>query len=377
MSKSKAADKEVFDVGVIGAGPAGCTAAILLSAQGHRVALVEREKFPREVPCAGWVSAKVRPILAELHADLEALLDQPFSEVTFYNNEFTKKAKPRFKEPAGHIIDRTAFDNSLAKVAVKAGATFMQQSTVKDVRLAESAVELTLGGGEKLKSRLLLVASGRSTELLERVGFTRRLGESPIWSAQVDGTIPGGLMVEPCVFVVLGLDGGNSFGLCTVLRNRLIMNVNWRGEQEQVRPQLARMCRLAFEKKIVPTDLSPKAAAAPVLRSPAAAALDMETHVAKHTLLIGDAGGFISAASNEGIYPAMWSARLAARAANAALKSTYSQDELMTFDSLWRMEMADHLRSPHTDIRFLLPLIFSNQPMADRMGAAFFCGDNI
>ena len=135
--------------------------------------------------------------------------------------------------------------------------------------------------------------------------------------------------------------------------------------------------RLAHEKNVVPIDLSVRAAAAPVLRSPAAAALDMDTHVAKHTLLIGDAGGFISAASNEGIYPAMWSARLAAKAAHSALKSTYSQDELMTFDSLWRMEMADHLRSPHTDIRFLLPLIFSNQPMADRMGAAFFCGDNI
>jgi hypothetical protein len=49
----------------------------------------------------------------------------------------------------------------------------------------------------------------------------------------------------------------------------------------------------------------------------------------------------------------------------------------MSFDSLWRMQMADHLRSPHTDIRFLLPLIFSNQPMADRMGAAFFFGENI
>jgi 2-polyprenyl-6-methoxyphenol hydroxylase-like FAD-dependent oxidoreductase len=286
LAKVKTAEQDLFDVGIIGAGPAGATAAILLGAKGHRVALLEKEKFPRAVPCAGWVSAKVRPILADLDPGLEALLDHPFSEVNFYNNEFSKKAKPRFKEPAGYIIDRTQFDNTLAKAAVKSGAVFMQQSAVKDLRLGESYVELTLGDGAKLKTRLLLVAAGRNTELLDRVGFARRIGESPIWSAQVDGPIPADSLADPCVFVVLGLDGGNSFGLCTVLRRRLIMNVNWRGDQDQARAQLARMCRLAHEKNVVPIDLSARAAAAPVLRSPAAAALDMDTHVAKHTLLI-------------------------------------------------------------------------------------------
>ena len=134
---------------------------------------------------------------------------------------------------------------------------------------------------------------------------------------------------------------------------------------------------MAHEHNVIPVDLSKQAAKAKVFRSPAAAALDMESHVAKHTLLIGDAGGFLSAASNEGIYPAMWSARLAAQVVDQALDSRFSQDELMSFDSTWRMEMADYLRSPHTDVRFLLPLIFSNQPMADRMAAAFFFGDNI
>jgi hypothetical protein len=238
-------------------------------------------------------------------------------------------------------------------------------------------VDLTLADGQTVSSRLLVLASGRSTELLDRIGFPRRQGEAPIWSAHVEGEFAGPPLPAPTVFVVLGLDGGNSFGLCTALNNHLIIDVNWRGEPEAASAQLVRLCKSAYEKGIIGIDLSAKAAAAPVLRSPAAAALDMDTHVAKHTLLVGDAGGFVSSASNEGIYPAMWSAKLASKAIHSALRSTYSQDELMTFDSLWRMEMADHLRSPHTDIRFLLPLIFSNQPMADRMGAAFFSGENI
>ena len=49
----------------------------------------------------------------------------------------------------------------------------------------------------------------------------------------------------------------------------------------------------------------------------------------------------------------------------------------MKFDTAWRTQLADYLRPPQTDIQFLLPLIFSNQPMADRMGAAFFHGESI
>jgi flavin-dependent dehydrogenase len=128
---------------------------------------------------------------------------------------------------------------------------------------------------------------------------------------------------------------------------------------------------------VLPLDVSQEAARAKVTQSPASAALDMDTHVGKHSLLIGDAGGFISAASNEGIYPAMWSAQIAVEVIDSALKSPQSQDELMSFETKWRTTMADYLRSPNTDIQFLLPLIFSNQPIADRMGAAFFSGENI
>src|SRR6266478_1796464 len=35
------------DVLIIGAGPAGCSAAALLAEKGHRVLILERERFPR------------------------------------------------------------------------------------------------------------------------------------------------------------------------------------------------------------------------------------------------------------------------------------------------------------------------------------------
>jgi flavin-dependent dehydrogenase len=367
-----------FDVAILGGGPAGATAAILLGRRGYSVALIDKAKFPRPATCAGWVSAKVEPFLEELGIPPSAILTNPFREVTLHSADFAKTARPRFEKPVGFLVDREAFDNVLVDTAVQHGAVLFQGYAATEVRLGESSITVALDNQQKVLGRLMLFAAGRGSELVERVGLPRNTGGIPLWTAQVEAPLPANFAAsEPRVGVVLGLDGGGSFGLCCVGGRRVVVNINWSGERERALPMLQTVCKVALQHHVVPVDLSQQAATTRAVLTPAAAALDMDTHVGKHTLLIGDAGGFVSAASNEGIYPAMWSAKLAVKAIEAALQTELSQDQLMSFDSLWRTQMADHLRSPHTDIRFLLPLIFQNQPMADRMGAAFFFGENL
>ena len=55
-----------FDAIVIGGGPAGSTAALLLARAGWSVALVERMAFPRRKVCGEFLSATNLPLLAEL-----------------------------------------------------------------------------------------------------------------------------------------------------------------------------------------------------------------------------------------------------------------------------------------------------------------------
>jgi flavin-dependent dehydrogenase len=369
---------DMMDVVIVGAGPAGVTAAVFLARKGRQVVLVDRERFPRQTASAAWLNARGKPLLGELGVPADPLLSQAFCEVTFYRADFSQTARPTFKEAPGYLIDRTEFANALVAAATAAGVTFMQGCEVTDVRIKESSVLVELPGGRSLNGRLLLLASGRGSPLLDRVGFRGSAGELPIWTAQVDAELtPAPTPREPRFGIVLGLNRAGSFGLCSVSSRRVSVVVNWLGKGGEAISVLVDLCRRAFENKVVPLDLSTEASKAQPIASPAAAALDMESHVGKHTLAIGDAGGFVSAASNEGIYPAMWSGQIAAEVVDKALRSVHSQDELMTFDSMWRMQMADYLRSPHTDVQFLLPLIFTNQPMADRMGAAFFSGENI
>ncbi len=368
----------IYDVVVVGAGPAGAAAAILMAGKGRRVVLIDKATFPRPVPCAGWVNMACVPLLNDLGVDTAPYEKCKFKDVRFFKPDFTETAVPAFESPPGFLVDRTDFDNTLVSTAGRQGVELVLGCAAADIALNESSACVKLADGRSIEARLLILAAGRDTDLLQCVGVRVGSAGQLIWTAQVGASLESGVgPSEPQVSVVFGMDKVGSFGMCCVAPDRVSVSVHWMGEREDVAAALVHLCRQAFEHEVVPVELASQAATARLSATPASAALEMDSHVGKHALVIGEAGGFVSAASNEGIYPAMWSARIAVDVANKALDCVHSQDELMTFNSVWRMEMADYLRSPHTDIQFLLPLIFSNQPMANRMGAAFFLGENI
>ncbi|NUQ51003.1 MAG: hypothetical protein HUU27_13925, partial [Phycisphaerae bacterium] len=127
----------------------------------------------------------------------------------------------------------------------------------------------------------------------------------------------------------------------------------------------------ARQAGLLPPGPTPEIQAHP---SPAGLALDLDTHVGKRCLLLGDAGGFVSAFSNEGIYPAMMSGVLAADVVARALKAPVPQDELASFGVEWRTRLADYLRMPNTDLSLLVPLVFNNPQMCLRVARAFLHG---
>lgn len=370
--------QDIFDVAIIGAGPAGATAAITLVQKGRQVLLLDQAKFPRSTLCSGWVNAQVKTLLDEMGFSSKKILKTPFDDVTFYNDDLSKSAKPIFPEPPGYVIERSSFDHALVKSAEKNKVTFKPDTTIVDVQLQESTVVVISEKGERFESKLILIASGRDKKLLDRIGADVSALEHPSYVIHVDEKISSQHgCASPRMIVILGLDGGYSFGLACITKERVSLDVCWFGAVGDTRPVALQLCERIAEQQVIPVELSTKISDANVIANPSSAVMDYESHVRKHTLLIGDAGGFVASAGNEGIYPAMWSAKIAAETMDDALNSTHTQDELMTFNSRWRMQMADYLRSPHTDIRFLLPLVFTNQPMADRMAAAMFNGENL
>jgi len=167
-----------------------------------------------------------------------------------------------------------------------------------------------------------------------------------------------------------------SYGYALNLPNSITLGWVGRAPGERARRGLTDWIRRAGELGIAhaPADAAALAHARLV---PRGLALEMETHVAKHALLLGDAGGFVSALSHEGLFPALRTSQIASDIAHAALAAPQPQDTLAGFDAAWRGALVEHLRIPNTDLRFLIPLVFSNAVMSKKLADAFLLGTNI
>jgi len=108
---------------------------------------------------------------------------------------------------------------------------------------------------------------------------------------------------------------------------------------------------------------------------PLAGALAHEC-LGNRTLLIGPAGGFYSACA-EDVYPNCWSAVYAVETVKRALREKYLQDGLQPYRQTWRTTLGDYLRGPQQNLRFLLPLVYRNQAMADRVAQAILTSRSV
>ncbi|GJM24335.1 MAG: hypothetical protein DHS20C16_07500 [Phycisphaerae bacterium] len=377
MTKKKQTE---FDAIIVGAGPAGATIAIKLAKLGMSVGLLDRAKFPRRKPCTGWVNANVAELLDDLDVASKQLLARPFKDVAFHNADLSKSSVPELKSSPGYLIDRAAFDERLVNAAKRAGAQLIENREVTDLDPQESGVKVIASDGTGFHCKLLVLAIGASKKLRAQVGIARSDVRESRWTALIEHALEGkskSTSADPRIDVVLGATAENGLAILARQKDRVSLTLNSPGDREAIADQILTLAHIMREKKMLTPEFPIEPAAVECSKSSFGPALELDSHVGKHTLLIGDAGGFIAAVSQEGIYPSMWSAKIAAEVVGSAWGADISQDALMTFDNKWRLEMGDYLRPPNTDLQLLAPLIFSNQPMTNRMASAFFFGENI
>jgi len=299
--------------------------------------------------------------------------------LTFCSWNFEKSMTSELGSPVVYVADRARLENALVEAAVTAGASLRTGQAVTGVHILEDNVRLTLDDASEAEARFLIGADGARSCVARQIGLAGPAGP-PCWCAQWDSDRPKGrpakpLPVEGGMVVVPGLIKPHGIGYILPQADHFLVGVAGPAEQEEILEHFEAFVGDAREAGWIPQDVHPTQPA--VWPSPAGAAIEMEAHVAKRSLLVGEAGGFVTAISFEGIYPAMWSASIAAGVIADAAVSDTPQDVLGQFDARWRVAMADYLRMPNTDMQFLLPLIFSNRQIADRMAAAFLTGGNI
>lgn len=363
------------DVLIVGAGVAGRTAAGLLARKGRTVQVLGGAVCG--VPSGSrWVSSGVEPLLKALGVPARDAAAEPVRGVAFHASDFSKRQEVSIGGGAGWFVDLADWNSRLTRSTAATAAADASGEAVA-FRMREDEVVVGLADGTERAARLLLLADGSPSRAAGAIGMELRPSLSSRWGAQLEWPATRGSRIAPGVLHwVLGIEGGAGLATFWSAGGRESLSV-FASSASVVQSWLARLLPGLVDScgVVLPRDLP--AGGAPARCVPAGLALEIESHVGKRALAIGDAGGFVAAATCEGIYPAMWSAQIAAEVADAALTGDCPQDELREFDARWRGAMAEYLRPPNADLQFLLPLVFSNKQMAERLARALLRGETL
>ncbi len=113
------------DVLVVGAGPAGSTAARALALGGARVRLLERARFPRNKPCGGGLTTRALKRFPHLATVLERVEAHYISRL-YLEGPAHRGVVLTSPTPAVVTIRRMDFDQALAQLAAESGAELVE-----------------------------------------------------------------------------------------------------------------------------------------------------------------------------------------------------------------------------------------------------------
>jgi geranylgeranyl reductase family protein len=276
-----------YDVAILGAGPAGSTAAYRLASSGARVLLLDKAAFPRDKACGGGVTGRAARLLPfSIDPVVEDVVDRLDCGLR-YRHRFTRRARA----PLAYMTQRRRLDHFLLQKAAEAGAEVRERETA-DAR--------------ELDARIVIGADGCNGSSARQLGLADRVAHGVALEANYpyDRRYAGAMVLEIAV-----IRGG--YGWIFPKGDHINVGVGGNGEEgPRLRAELRRMCE-AY-------GIDPDAA-----QDTRGYRLPMHlagTRLARgRTAVIGDAAGLVDPLSGDGMYEAFLSSQLVTDAALAVL----------------------------------------------------------
>ena len=158
------------EVAVVGAGPAGAVAACAAARRGLRVALIDRESFPRDKTCGDGIGPGAVRVLRDLRLD-SVLAGRPRIEsVTVFGPAGERSENPvpvlAGKSTDVFVVPRLEFDEHLFRAAIAAGAEDVSGTRYLGMSGGAGGPARTLelrdasGTHRRLRARLVIGADG-------------------------------------------------------------------------------------------------------------------------------------------------------------------------------------------------------------------------
>lgn len=161
------ANDTLWDVAIVGAGPAGSTAAYHLASKGHKVLLLDKKDFPRDKVCGDGLIPDALKCLERMNLLSKVMQEgRVVNKVTVFSPSRIRCEFPGFTFVT---MKRYRFDAMLVEHAVSAGAVLLRASVV-DIDADEGGATVITQDGRRVNAKMCLLATGARIELAKKLG---------------------------------------------------------------------------------------------------------------------------------------------------------------------------------------------------------------
>jgi geranylgeranyl reductase family protein len=305
---------EIFDVAIVGGGPAGSVCAALCARAGLRTLVLEREKFPREKVCGDCLNPSCWPVLERLGL-AERVRDLPHSKLDSVEFIAIDGHTVNIDLPTGDdcelSLKRSVFDNLLLRHAGQLGAHVCKETTVASLA-RNGGWKIETASGEMFSARTLIGADGRNSTVARLCNLLPKPKRERV-ALQAHIPLPRNFGRR----VVLQFLPEGYSGQAPV--NETELNLCLVGTP----PTISRLRRWAEDHFEITADQSWRTIT-PLTRSPVPCAHE-------NLFFIGDAARVVEPFTGEGIYYAMRSGELAAIAISKIIRGEDKRATLREF----------------------------------------------